>query len=53
MDLKSGNYFVDVGVYEGNWQYAYDYHWHVYPLAIRSKLKSRGILLPPHRWELI
>jgi lipopolysaccharide transport system ATP-binding protein len=53
LDLKSGNYFVDVGVYAGNWEYAYDYHRHVYPLAIRSKLKTKGILVPPHRWELL
>ena len=51
LDLSGGNYFVDVGVYEQNWAYAYDYHWHVYPLLIRSAT-GKGILCPPSRWEI-
>ncbi len=53
LDLKAGNYYVNVGIYAGSWEYAYDYHWHVYPLAVLSKTKTRGILAPPHRWELL
>ena len=51
LDLSGGHYFVDVGVYEQTWAYAYDYHWHVYPLLIRSAT-GKGILCPPNRWEI-
>jgi lipopolysaccharide transport system ATP-binding protein len=33
--LGDGQYYVDVGAYERKWAYAYDYHYKVYPLAIR------------------
>jgi SAM-dependent methyltransferase len=52
LDLNCGQYFVDVGVYEQNWAYAYDYHWHVYPLLIASTTNEKGILCPPRRWEI-
>ncbi|MDY7012782.1 MAG: ABC transporter ATP-binding protein [Cyanobacteriota bacterium] len=52
VDLGGGNYFVDVGIYERDWAYAYDYHWHVYPLEIRAPLSDKGILNPPLRWEM-
>jgi len=52
VDLNNGSYFIDVGVYDANWEYAYDYHWHVYPLFIRSWHKANGILMPPHRWRI-
>jgi lipopolysaccharide transport system ATP-binding protein len=52
LDLNAGLYYIDVGVYEGDWAYAYDYHWHVYPLSIRSANGEQGVLRPPHRWEV-
>jgi len=52
LDLKGGKYFVDVGVYERDWAYAYDYHWHVYPLLVRSNASGKGILYPPHHWRM-
>jgi len=53
LDLRGGNYFVDVGIYQQDWIYAYDYHWHVYPLTLNSLLESNGILTPPMRWEVV
>lgn len=50
LDLSGGQYFVDVGVYQHEWAYAYDYHWHAYPLTIRPTRGERGILHPPTRW---
>ena len=50
LDLIEDTYFVDVGVYERTWDYAYDFHWHVYPLRITGSPASKGILCPPHRW---
>jgi len=52
LDLVKGEYYVDVGVYEQEWAYAYDYHWHVYPLSIISLSQEKGILAPPQRWEI-
>jgi lipopolysaccharide transport system ATP-binding protein len=52
LDLSGGEYFVDVGVYEKNWEYAYDYHWHVYPLQVESTISFKGVLAPPHQWSL-
>jgi lipopolysaccharide transport system ATP-binding protein len=52
LDLIGEQYYVDVGVYEREWAYAYDYHWHVYPLLIRATRGEKGILRPPHRWQV-
>jgi lipopolysaccharide transport system ATP-binding protein len=52
LDLNQGRYFVDVGVYEKDWSYAYDFHWHFYPLVINSKYFTKGILTPPMHWEM-
>jgi lipopolysaccharide transport system ATP-binding protein len=52
LDLNGGQYHVDVGVHEREWAYAYDYHWHVYPLIIHPTGGEKGILHPPHRWEM-
>ncbi|MBD2109855.1 ABC transporter ATP-binding protein [Nodosilinea sp. FACHB-13] len=54
LDLRGGRYFVNVGMYKQNWEYAYDYHWHVYPLTVDATLpyKEIGILCPPMRWEV-
>jgi lipopolysaccharide transport system ATP-binding protein len=51
LDLSGGQYFVDVGLYPQDWAYAYDYHWHVYPLEVRSAIFSKGLLNSPHRWK--
>ncbi len=50
LDLGSGLYFIDIGIYEANWEYAYDFHWHVYPITVKSKVSGTGILHPPLRW---
>jgi len=52
LDLIGGTYYLDVGIYERNWTYAYDYHWHVYPLLVHSPLGEKGVLRPPHFWQL-
>ena len=51
LDLSGGQYYVDVGVCERDWTYAYDYHWHVYPLSVCPTGTEKGVLHPPHRWE--
>lgn len=53
LPLIGDSYYVDVGIYERNWAYAYDYHWHVYPLHIIAPDSPKGVLYSPHRWEWI
>jgi lipopolysaccharide transport system ATP-binding protein len=50
LDLRGGGYFVDVGIYEKEWAYAYDYHWHVYPLSVEADTAQKGLLAAPHTW---
>ncbi|MFS8118511.1 MAG: Wzt carbohydrate-binding domain-containing protein, partial [Microcoleus sp.] len=51
LDLGNGQYYVNPGVYEKSWAYAYDYQWHVYPLYVRSTVHQKTILCPPYHWE--
>jgi lipopolysaccharide transport system ATP-binding protein len=53
LDLNVGEYYVDVSIYESNWQYAYDSHYHIYSFFINTTNNTEGIISPPHRWELI
>ncbi len=50
LDLTPGRYYIDVGVYETNWAYAYDYHWRAYELTVTGSTKGKGIMSPPHLW---
>jgi len=52
LDLIGGQYHIDVGVFERQWAYAYDYHWHVYPLTVRPTGAEKGIVCPPHSWAV-
>lgn len=52
LDLAAGTYFFDIGVYRQDWAYAYDYHWHAYPLRVQSTDHASGLVLPPHRWQI-
>jgi lipopolysaccharide transport system ATP-binding protein len=52
LDLIGGQYYVDIGIYEHDWAYAYDYHQHVYGLSVRWTGGDTGIVRPPHRWDL-
>ncbi len=51
LDLARNIYYIDVGVYENAWAYAYDYHWHVYPLRVTAGGGNKGIVYPPHHWS--
>ncbi|MEA5593351.1 ABC transporter ATP-binding protein [Rivularia sp. UHCC 0363] len=53
LDLSSGEYWLDIGVYEQHWAYAYDYHSQAYSFKVRSDHDSKGILNPPLRWKFI
>jgi lipopolysaccharide transport system ATP-binding protein len=50
LELVEGQYFVDVGVYQGQWDHAYDFHSEVYPLRFESPGPHEGLVMPPFRW---
>ena len=50
LELVEGQYFVDVGMYQGQWDYAYDFHSEVYPLRFESPGPHEGLVMPPSRW---
>jgi len=52
LDLIGGRYFINVGIYAADWEYAYDFHWHVYSLTVKSNICGTGVLSPPCQWEL-
>jgi len=52
LDLEPGEYFVDVGVYDPDGAYGYDFHWAAYPLRITGVMIGKGLVRPPHRWGL-
>jgi lipopolysaccharide transport system ATP-binding protein len=47
--LEPGTYFIDVGVYERNWMFAYDYHSRAYPIIVRQRKPTTGaeVASPP------
>ena len=49
VELYPGQYVVDIGVYEPSWKFAYDYHWHVYPLKVIGAETSEAIFRPSRR----
>ena len=51
LDLNTGEYHVDVGIYRHDWAYAYDYHWRAYPLTVWAASAAKGLVNPPHAWE--
>jgi lipopolysaccharide transport system ATP-binding protein len=50
LDLGSGDYFVDVGLYAPGWTHPLDYRWHARSFAVRG-FGQPGKLTPPHRWS--
>jgi lipopolysaccharide transport system ATP-binding protein len=54
LDLAPGAYHLDVGVYEEDWEHAYDYHWAAYPIEVAGPRRSGGeaLLRPPARWSV-
>jgi lipopolysaccharide transport system ATP-binding protein len=52
LDLLPGDYLLDVGVYRGDWEFAYDFHWQAYPLKVIGSQSDKGVFRPPHHWEV-
>ena len=52
LDLINGCYFVNVEIFKRNWAYSYDAHWHLHRIRIRPTNIKKGVVLPPHNWEI-
>lgn len=51
LDLKPGEYRLDVGVFRADWESPYDYQWAAYPFEVHG-VSTPGLLNPPHRWSV-
>jgi lipopolysaccharide transport system ATP-binding protein len=52
LDLSHGLYYVDVGAFQKEWAYPYDYHWQLHPLTVMASAGGKGLLSPPQHWEI-
>lgn len=52
LDLRAGEYKVDVGVYERDWEHVLDFHWSAYRFRVTGPAGS-GALAPPHSWRRV
>jgi lipopolysaccharide transport system ATP-binding protein len=53
LELDPGKYWVDVGLYEHGWKYAYDYHWHAHELLVPGVKHGEGVFRPAgRRWRI-
>jgi lipopolysaccharide transport system ATP-binding protein len=50
VDLTTGEYAVDVGVYEPGWSYGYDYHWNAHRFSVESDGGVKGVYVVARRW---
>lgn len=52
LDLAGGQYFLDVGVYEANWDRPYAMLWKARTFEVRGQPPT-GMLAPPRRWSIV
>ncbi len=51
LDLSPQEYVLDIGVYPADWSYAYDFHWHAYPLHVTGDRGGEALMQLPLRWS--
>jgi lipopolysaccharide transport system ATP-binding protein len=51
LDLGAGEYKLDVGLYERDWEHVLDFHWAAYRFRVDGP-PARGPVVPPHRWRV-
>jgi lipopolysaccharide transport system ATP-binding protein len=51
LELPEGSYWLDVGIYEADWDRPYDYVWEVLPFRV-SRAKLHNGSSPPRSWSL-
>jgi len=53
LDLCSGQYFINAGIFAADWSKVYDYHWQKLPLLVYGTPNEDSILYPPRTWEAV
>jgi ABC-type polysaccharide/polyol phosphate transport system, ATPase component len=51
LELGSGRYFANVGIFDPDWSHAYDHHWEAYPFSVDGAPAHRGLLAPACKWD--
>lgn len=52
LHLEAGSYWLDVGIYEANWDRPYDYLWQALPFHV-ADAENGGVRKPAsHRWSI-
>ncbi len=52
LDLAGGRYFLDVGIYESNWERPYAMLWKALAFEVRGQ-PATGLLAPPRQWTIV
>ncbi len=52
LDLPAGDYKIDAGIYQRDWECTYDVHQEAYELRVDGPTGGKGVLAPPCRWRL-
>lgn len=55
LPLRQGYYFVNVGLFQKDWSYMYDYHWQMHSFYVKangfSNLETTGVMALDTRWS--
>jgi lipopolysaccharide transport system ATP-binding protein len=51
-DLDAGSYWLDVGIYEANWDRPYDYLWQALPFDVSAATNGGAEKSASHRWSI-
>ena len=52
LDLSTGKYFVNVGIYSENWESTYDFRWRKSSIQVYSDVKTNNFFSPPAVWSI-
>lgn len=53
LELTAGRYFANLGIFDRDWDHAYDHHWHAYPFSVDGTPAHRGVLAPACSWDVV
>lgn len=51
-DLAPGDYTISLGLWDADWEGAYDFHVHAYPLRVTGPAAVSGPFSPPRHWKI-
>jgi lipopolysaccharide transport system ATP-binding protein len=52
MDLASGSYWLDVGIYEANWDRPFDYRWQILAFDVSAPEDGATSTASTHHWSI-